>query len=220
MPVFETPLVVESADEALELARSFVDDDAQVQLANTENPVTCSAGCSQCCNQAVPVSAAEVRAIRSFIDAQDMGRRTELEGRISKTVDALQNVNLGGPVPAVGHDERTGFVDRYFKAAIRCPMLDADGTCGVRPVRPLACREYLVASDPVHCQSLGSTQIVRLQSKRDPIAGFRKVSSAFDEPEVGVLALELARTSQSAPAAKQLSGAGVVQLLVSTRRSR
>jgi Fe-S-cluster containining protein len=39
---------------------------------------------------------------------------------------------------------------RYFRQGVPCPFLDAE-SCSIHPVRPIACREYLVTNNPVHC---------------------------------------------------------------------
>ena len=215
MAILGVPNVVSTADEILDVARAAVDRDAQA-LIESEHEITCRAGCSACCSQAVPVTSAEVRAIREYVNAQDSSRRADFNERIGTAVEQLHGAGLTDEVPPVGDPARAGFVSRYFQANVPCPMLEPDGTCGVRPVRPLACREYLVASDPAHCSTLNSPQVVRLRARRDVLIGFHKVSTAFGEPLVDVLAIALAR--HDAPPAQQdrLSGPGLVRLLTST----
>lgn len=73
-------------------------------LACGERSLACRAGCFACCSQPIPVSLAELLAIRAFL---------RLSG--------------GKPVPG----------GRF------CPFLRT-GLCAIYPVRPFACRRYLI----------------------------------------------------------------------------
>lgn len=214
MPAFEAPHTFASSDTVLEFARAVVDHDSDHRLKG-DNGVTCSAGCSACCSQAVPVSPAEVRSILAFIGGLDHALQRRFETRIEAARRRLAAAGLGPPTPPPNTEDRHAFTHRYFEAGVPCPLLTDQGTCGVRPVRPLACREYLVTSDPRNCTTLEHPQTVRLVSKRDAIGGFRAVSRAFGEGDIGTLAFELSEPSTEAPDIGPLSGPGVVQLLTS-----
>ena len=84
---------------------------------------------------------------------------------------------------ATGPEARRDMAKRYFDAGVACPLL-VDGRCSVRSVRPLACREYLVTSDPRHCATLDPAHVVRIRPRRNVLAGFGKVSAAFGEPKI------------------------------------
>lgn len=88
----------------------------------------------------------------------------------------------------------------YFGLDLPCPLL-ADGVCSIRDDRPLACREYLVTSDPAHCAPQGGTndQVVRIRSRSDVLAGFAEVSRTFGEERYRILALALADALHDGP---------------------
>jgi hypothetical protein len=48
---------------------------------------------------------------------------------------------------------------RYFALGIACPFLE-DERCTIHPIRPLRCREYLVASPAEHCAHPETKEIV------------------------------------------------------------
>jgi Fe-S-cluster containining protein len=48
--------------------------------------------------------------------------------------------------------ERQRIGDDYFRVGLPCPFLE-EGSCSIYADRPLICREYLVTSPAVHCQS-------------------------------------------------------------------
>ncbi len=76
----------------------------EAALASGGRTLACKAGCFACCSQPIPLSLAEVLAIKAFL-------------------------RLSGVEPGDG------------KKA--CPFLN-EGLCAVYPVRPFACRRYLV----------------------------------------------------------------------------
>lgn len=214
MKQFSAPHAVGAPDDVLELARSVVDADAAAVLSNPSNEISCKAGCSACCSQAVPVRLSEVRSILAYIEVQSTSRRHVLRRRRSDAVKDLAAAGIeasGLPVPT--NTARADFVNRYFAAQIPCPMLDADGTCGIRPARPLACREYLVSSDPKYCATPGHEQVVRLRSRRDALSGFHQISTLFGEGHVGLLAFSLTDQVAAPPTTRPRSGASIVRIL-------
>ena len=215
MTLFSAPNAVRAPDDVLGLARSVVDGDADALASHPDADISCRPGCGACCSQAVPVLPAEVRSIVSHLDDLPPERRQQLQRRISDAAGRLAEAGLDASgLPSPSDPDRARFVARYFAANIPCPMLDDDATCAIRPVRPLACREYLVSSDPKHCATAGHEQVVRLRSRRDVIAGFHDVSDLFGENTVGLLALSLHEPAP-APEAQPRSGASVMRLMMS-----
>jgi Fe-S-cluster containining protein len=53
----------------------------------------------------------------------------------------------------------------YFAARIACPFL-IDGSCSIHKIRPIACREYNVTSDPKLCDSPFDNKIQPLGLQR------------------------------------------------------
>lgn len=91
----------------------------QVLRADARTPV-CRAGCSTCCTQPIPVTPLEILALRVYA-------RHSLS---QESRDALA-------VRLRGHHGGHAEIGR------QCPFLLA-GNCGVYPVRPIACRQFIV----------------------------------------------------------------------------
>lgn len=72
---------------------------------------------------------------------------------------------------ADGHDRDAGTALAYFRLGIPCPFLSEE-SCGIHAVRPCACREYNVTSQPGSCAD-------PLQKKIDRIAIHRKMTAAL-----------------------------------------
>lgn len=104
---------------------------------------------------------------------------------------------------AAAEAEALGMADEraYFALGIPCPFL-VDDSCGIHPARPLACREYVVASDPTHCATRADGQIVRISATRDVLGAFAAVSAALGEPTEYLLAPAIARPAPEAPAVR------------------
>jgi len=210
MERYDAPLRVESADQLLPLARELADRDAAQIQADPAYAVTCTAGCGACCSQAVPVTRAEVRAIQDYVGGLGQDERDHIGASIEATAATLAS---HGITATNVDDERA-----YFDLGIPCPLLH-EGSCSVRPVRPVACREYLVTSDPIHCATREDGQIVRISATNDLVHGYQRVSERLGEPDVLTLAPALAQGQQPAPpAVPAKSGAAMIRLLRSTPR--
>jgi hypothetical protein len=76
--------------------------------------------------------------------------------------------------------------------------------CSVRDARPLACREYLVSSDPSKCSSLEDPTVVRIRLRRDVLDNFSKFEAGHGDTGSLILALALAdEIPDSVPMADQ-----------------
>ena len=82
--------------------------------------VACQAGCDQCCKQPIPVTPLEVLALHSY------ARHRLPQDGLAALIDRLA---------AFECDKRD--------MTLPCPFLQ-DGSCLVYPVRPVACRQYMV----------------------------------------------------------------------------
>ena len=117
--------------------------------------VSCAKGCGACCRQLVPLAHAEARRIAALLEELPEPRRAEVKERFAT---ALRRVEAAGLLPALDGRERwepgeaTGVGLEYFRLGIACPFLE-DESCSIYEERPIACREYLVTSDPVHCSA-------------------------------------------------------------------
>jgi Fe-S-cluster containining protein len=115
--------------------------------------VSCSRGCGACCRQLVPISATEAREIRALVRNLEEPRRREVEDRFREARHRLDAAGFSEQLMsaqplASGESDRFGL--EYFHLGIPCPFLE-DEACSIYEDRPIACREYLVTSDPVHC---------------------------------------------------------------------
>jgi hypothetical protein len=103
---------------ALIEAYAILDRGVARALAVAARPPACHPGCQACCHQAIPVSTIEAQGLRWF---------------------ALTHL-AGGEALAVGRALCQG-------RESPCPFLVA-GVCAVYPLRPMACREYVVFGRP------------------------------------------------------------------------
>ncbi|MDI1449978.1 YkgJ family cysteine cluster protein [Polyangium sp. 6x1] len=126
------PLVAESPERAIEAAGIASERAASLTAAAhahepPDAPIACRRGCSTCCHAKVLVVAPEVLRIAAHLRAT---RSPE------DLADLLARVQAA--------DVRVRGLSRAARAEARvpCPLLDADGGCGVHPVRPLVCRSW------------------------------------------------------------------------------
>jgi Fe-S-cluster containining protein len=124
------------------------------QLSQVGRPISCKAGCGACCRQMVPISIFEAEALAAWVRTLPEARQQEL----AKRFDAgLRRLAAAGLIDRMVEDDwfaetesaRQMAID-YLYERVPCPFLE-DESCSIHPIRPLACREYLVVSPPEHC---------------------------------------------------------------------
>lgn len=105
-------------------AFALVDCGVAESIALRGEQPACGPGCCHCCTQPIPLTPLEILALRLFV---------ELELAPSKRDDLKAAFALF----------------RGDRAALEstCPFL-LEGRCGVYPVRPIACRRYIVYGAP------------------------------------------------------------------------
>ena len=128
--------------------------------------VACAKGCAACCRQVVAVSALEARELVKLIGRLPEPQRARVRERFAA---ARRRLEAEAPhlLPQLLHPtdaaaDGTGlkteaelheFSRAYLRLGIACPFLE-DEACSIYEERPVACRQYVVVSDPVHCATL------------------------------------------------------------------
>jgi Fe-S-cluster containining protein len=125
------------------------------ELAQRGEPISCKAGCGACCRQLVPLNIFEAEALTDWIQTLPAERQAVLAERFHGALSTLRDAGVIDKILANEHvaDEapnRELAID-YFHAQVACPFLENE-CCSIHPIRPLACREYLVLSPPELCQ--------------------------------------------------------------------
>ncbi|MGK2927539.1 MAG: YkgJ family cysteine cluster protein [Lysobacterales bacterium] len=163
VPASEVP--AESLLPTLHELSNRVAEGVETQASERELKVSCRKGCGACCRQLVPVTPAEARLLAHIVSGLPDAAQAVIRERFRQTVQSLQDAGLEEramnyhklPSPEV-----RALVFEYFQLGITCPFLEEE-SCSIHPLRPLACREYLVVSSPEHCATLDGTQIQRLR---------------------------------------------------------
>ena len=133
------------------------------EAARVGKPVSCREGCGACCRQAVPISPLEARMLSEWIEAQPEERREVLRARFRAAATRLEESGLLPEIRALSmpldKEKAHALGLRYFALAIPCPFLE-DERCSIHPIRPLRCREYMVASPAEHCAHPETKEII------------------------------------------------------------
>lgn len=118
------------------------------------SPISCGPGCGACCRQLVPLSFFEAEALTEWLRGLPDDRRAQLEERFHRALLALRDAGVIDKILSnnwVGETLlSTELAMDYFRAGVPCPFLENE-SCGIHPIRPLICREYLVTSPPAWC---------------------------------------------------------------------
>lgn len=128
--------------------------------------ISCQAGCGACCRQAVPIAPSEARALAAHVAAMPEPRRSQVRSRFAAARAALDGAGVDHTPASFSEtnmEARIALGMTYFNAGIACPFL-VDENCSIHPVRPLACREYLVTTPALACRTptMESVRTVKL----------------------------------------------------------
>jgi Fe-S-cluster containining protein len=117
-------------------------------------PISCGPGCGACCRQLVPVSLFEAEALTDWMRALPEEQQAALQERFHSALLALRDAGVVDKILSddwiAGGEPVTQLAIDYFHAGVPCPFLQNE-SCGIHPIRPLSCREYLVTSPPLFC---------------------------------------------------------------------
>jgi Fe-S-cluster containining protein len=125
-------------------------------------PISCGPGCGACCRQLVPVSLFEAEALTRWIQSLPEEQRSALEAKFRRSLLALRDAGVIDKLLRedwTTHEEAAAqLAIDYFHAGVPCPFLE-DESCGIHPIRPLTCREYMVTSSPELCRDPSVHQV-------------------------------------------------------------
>jgi len=128
---------------------------AEKQAAESGLAISCKAGCGACCRQMVPLSLFEAQALSEWMKSLPEERQHELQERFHRALLALRETGLLKRLVEedwlANNEAAVEMAIEYFRKGIPCPFLE-DESCSIHPIRPLACREYLVTSPPENCK--------------------------------------------------------------------
>lgn len=203
----ELALNIEVADapgdsrELIPIARKLAELSQDLGIKDAEQAgrqVSCRAGCGACCRQLVAISLAEARHLLQYITTLPEARQTAIAARFSAI---RAGTDAAGMTHEIINPNLTSMAQvnalglRYFALGMPCPFLE-DESCSIYEERPLICREFLVSSDPQHCNAPGPETIVRIGV---PLRTARALSQVDTKPNQSPLvALSLLPTVMAA----------------------
>jgi Fe-S-cluster containining protein len=138
-------------------------------IINSEGfTVSCRQGCAACCRQMVPLSVFEAESLAQAIRAlppheqEALGRRFHAALLALHDAGILTRMDLGQWGEANPLDGQHSDMNMdYLALKIPCPFL-VDESCSIHPIRPFACREYLVTSPPAFCEDPATLPVVNV----------------------------------------------------------
>jgi Fe-S-cluster containining protein len=146
-------------DQVLPALRAL--DDAVIAHAvrdheTPERRVSCTRGCSACCEaQPVPVTPPEAYALARLVARLPQSRQRQVRAAFAAAVQRLRDAGL---FDAYMRNRQDMTVEAardttlaYFALKIACPFL-VDHACSIYAERPFVCRQYLVTTPPVLCE--------------------------------------------------------------------
>lgn len=167
--------------------------EAAVQIVNAEGyQVSCRAGCGACCRQLVPLGIFEAESLAQWIRTLPVEQQQALEARFHAVLIELRDKGLLSRMDPALWDEDTAPTQQlavdYLAAKVACPFL-VEESCGIHPIRPLICREYLVTSPPEFCAEPMEHQVVGIPMPLKPSAVLFKLGEQVEKTPPGWIPL-------------------------------
>jgi Fe-S-cluster containining protein len=154
--------------DLLPIVHSLTNAVVDAAAANEEaqgRRITCRAGCGACCRQVVPIAEAEAVLLAELVSAMKAEDQSAIRARFEQAVDRLRDAGLLDAIRMIAGMEdgearhRLGL--EYFRLGLACPFLEEEA-CGIHPLRPLSCREYLVTSPAPCCGEPDLKRVTRV----------------------------------------------------------
>jgi Fe-S-cluster containining protein len=161
---------------------------AEREVGQAGRVVSCGPRCGACCRQLVPIATAEAAALRDVIASLESSHRKRVKERFSAAGERLKSTGLAGRLQ--GRSARRDKASRltqgleYFALGIACPFLE-DESCSIHDQRPLACREYLVTSDPSACRQPDARSVETVEMPNRMSLIFRGFAADFLQRDSG-----------------------------------
>ncbi len=201
VPLFDILPVVQG------LADAVVADGAAAAAAAAGTPVTCGMRCAACCYQAVPITRSEARGLAATVAAMDPERRARVEARFAVARASAATLRAGAGT--IDPDNAAAFGLAYLAMHIACPFLE-DRLCSIYADRPLLCREHLVTSPPVECDTPATGRVVGVDLPAHVARAFRRVDAQLEGRDMMLIADALDWVAAH-PADARHSGPALVQ---------
>ncbi len=127
--------------QQLAAGQQQLDRQTQEECARVRNNervgIFCRSGCSNCCSLTVNCSFAEVLPLAGLINSE---QRASLDKKIEKLREISQQAS-----------DLKDFLRRFREQLGGCPLLTADGSCGLYSQRPYSCRALLSTRNSNWC---------------------------------------------------------------------
>jgi Fe-S-cluster containining protein len=139
--------------------------------------VRCGPGCGICCRQLVPLSPPEAFFIVDTVLSSSNEHATLFRQRFSDIQSALMADGLWERLTTIDRSENfVAIAEEFWNRQIPCPFL-IDESCGIHAIRPCACREYSVTSDPTLCANPFRGGIERIKISRKMTTALAKTAA-------------------------------------------
>lgn len=122
----------------VKLAHSMIDMLVEVLAKKgMKDKISCKAGCAACCQQLIRITASEGKILASAI--RD-GKIHIDEGKLKRQAKTVEAKSM----------DQEGWANKEPEFR-KCVFLTKDNLCSAYAIRPIACRNYRVISDPKYC---------------------------------------------------------------------
>ncbi len=156
------PVLQKLTDQVVQIAEAAASASGQT--------TACRKGCDACCRQMVPLAPTEAHGLAEALAALDAAAGQRVLARFERALEALGKKGILDRLRRRRNltNQELAALDRdYFAAQVACPFLERRA-CMIHAARPLACREFLVSSDPRHCAAPGDGHVMRVELPAKP----------------------------------------------------
>ena len=139
--------------------------------------IKCGPGCGACCCQLVPMSIPEIVFIADLLARIPAEQANAVRSAFSELKQRLADSGMLARFDKLNVSrEDTAVAKDYFFLRNPCPFL-INQSCSIHGVRPIACREYNVTSDPQLCVDPFANTISRVKMHRKMTTALAKLAA-------------------------------------------
>ena len=176
--------------EIVPLAQAICTRLTEAVTESLDAPITCKKGCPACCHYLVALSVPEIHYLQEILSQMSKDYHVSILHACLKSAKKI--LHNTAEKPEMSENTELNLISRWYEGLNSpCPFLSGK-SCDIYEHRPLACREYMVTSSSLYCQSGHEIDPDVVKLPVSILEALGQLAAEFDQSEVEGIILPLA----------------------------
>ncbi len=159
-------------------------------IQSLDTPIACKKGCPACCHYLVALSTPEIYYLQEMLTQMSKEYHVSILQSCLKSAKKILRNNA--EKPEMSENTELNLISRWYEGLnLPCPFLSVK-SCDIYEHRPLACREYMVTSSSMYCQSGHEIEPEVVTLPVSILEALGQLAAEFEQSEVEAVILPLA----------------------------